>query len=90
MHSCTRTAATANFEEALQIKKSCLGAEHPEVAITLRYMADMYRVQGNLPAAESAYAASLAIFNERLGEEHQYTKEVDALLAEVRQKASSP
>ena len=36
-----------------------------QVAITLRYMADMYRVQGDAAAAERAYSNSLSIFLER-------------------------
>jgi len=58
------------LEQALAIRKKALGPEHPDVATTLRNLAELYGVQGQYAKAEPLDQQALAIDKKALGPEH--------------------
>ena len=71
------TSSNADYEEAEQlykrsiaIKEAALGATHPEVALTLNNLAELYRSQRRFDEAEPLYNRALAIDQEALGADH--------------------
>ena len=57
-------------EKALGIRKKVLGDNHPDVAISLNNLAELYRLQGRYTEAEPLYQQSLAIDKKTLGDNH--------------------
>ncbi|MFT3775669.1 MAG: CHAT domain-containing protein [Minicystis sp.] len=62
--------AEAYFRESLAIARRLLGADHPEVAVTLDMLASVRQGMGDYGGAERLYQEALAIRRARLGEEH--------------------
>ncbi|MBE9098235.1 tetratricopeptide repeat protein [filamentous cyanobacterium LEGE 07170] len=57
-------------QQALELRETVLGETHPDVAISLNNLAELYRLQGNYAAAEPLYQRSLTILEAVLGETH--------------------
>ena len=57
-------------QQALAIRETALGENHPDVATSLNNLAELYRAQGNYAAAEPLYQRSLSIRETALGETH--------------------
>jgi tetratricopeptide (TPR) repeat protein len=60
-------------ERALSIREAHLGADHPDTATSLRYLAFAVAVQGDLDGARSLHERALAIHGARLGPDHPDT-----------------
>jgi eukaryotic-like serine/threonine-protein kinase len=58
---------------ALEIREAQLGADHPEVAISLTNIANALRAQGHHQQSEEMARKALAIFEAQLGADHPYT-----------------
>jgi tetratricopeptide (TPR) repeat protein len=63
-------AALPLAERALAIREKVLGLEHPDVALSLNNLAELYQEMGNYQKAEPLYQRSLAIREKLLGLEH--------------------
>jgi tetratricopeptide (TPR) repeat protein/predicted Ser/Thr protein kinase len=57
---------------ALEIREAQLGADHPEVAISLTNIANAYTASGQHDKAEQMARRALAIFADKLGADHPY------------------
>ncbi|HAK89120.1 MAG TPA: hypothetical protein DCP24_08695, partial [Nitrospiraceae bacterium] len=55
---------------ALEIREKIRGSEHPDTAIVLRVLAELYRVTGRYAEAEPLFKRSLAIVERALGKDH--------------------
>jgi tetratricopeptide (TPR) repeat protein/CHAT domain-containing protein len=64
------SAAIALALEALAIRETTLGPDHPSVGASLSNLAELYRAQGRNAEAEPLYKRSLALFETTLGPEH--------------------
>jgi tetratricopeptide (TPR) repeat protein len=62
--------ARALLERALAIQESALGADHPEVAVTLHSLGFVLRDQVDLPGARAHLERALAIQETTLGPDH--------------------
>ncbi|MDX1579254.1 MAG: tetratricopeptide repeat protein, partial [Gemmatimonadota bacterium] len=63
--------AEAAYREALDIQRRSLGADHPEVAKNMVFLADLIRdFRADTAGAEQLYRRSLAMIRGRLGERH--------------------
>jgi tetratricopeptide (TPR) repeat protein len=58
------------FLRALRIREQQLGPEHPDVADSLSYLANLYRQQGKYAEAEPLILRALRIREQQLGPEH--------------------
>jgi tetratricopeptide (TPR) repeat protein/predicted Ser/Thr protein kinase len=58
---------------ALEIREAQLGADHPEVAISLTNISNALRAQGHHEESEEMARKALAIFEAQLGANHPYT-----------------
>jgi tetratricopeptide (TPR) repeat protein/predicted Ser/Thr protein kinase len=58
---------------ALEIREAQLGADHPEVAISLTNISNALRAQGQHQQSEEMARKALAIFEAQLGADHPYT-----------------
>ena len=59
------------FEEALTIRRSALGNEHLDVAVTLSNLANVLQTRGNYAGAEQLFREALAIRRQALGPSHE-------------------
>ena len=66
-------AASEFHRQALDIREAQLGADHPEVAISLTNIANALRAQGQHRESEQMARQALAIFESQLGKNHPYT-----------------
>ena len=57
-------------QRALAIREKALGPYHPDVAVSLNYLALLYDKQGRYADAESLYKRSLGIREKALGPDH--------------------
>ena len=57
-------------QRALAIREKALGPNHPDVAMSLKNLASLYRNQGRYADAEPLYKRSLAIREKALGRDH--------------------
>ncbi len=64
------TLAEPLYQRALHIREQQLGSEHPDVATSLNYLANLYREQGKHAEAEVLYQQALRIREQSLGPEH--------------------
>lgn len=62
-----------NLTKSLQIKEKVLGFEHPEIAKSLHYLADLYVEHGKYNSSELMYKRVISIRDKLLGEEHPDT-----------------
>jgi len=58
------------FKRALAIREKQLGPDHPQVALGLNNLAELYRAQGRYADAEPLNKRSLTIYENQLGSEH--------------------
>ena len=58
------------LERALEIRRQILGVRHPDVAVSLNNLAELYRVQGRVNDAQPLFEHALAIREETLGKDH--------------------
>jgi tetratricopeptide (TPR) repeat protein len=49
-----------------------LGPEHPDIAVSLNNLAELYRAQGRYADAESHFQRALAIMEKALGPQHPH------------------
>jgi tetratricopeptide (TPR) repeat protein len=63
-------AADKLFLETLAMKRRVLGEHHPEVAISLGYLARIQQNKGNLAGAEAMFREELAIQRQAVGDKH--------------------
>ncbi len=63
-------AALPLQEQALSIRKTALGENHPDVAMSLNNLAMLYQDQGNYTAALPLFEQALSIRKTALGENH--------------------
>jgi len=75
------------------IKENVLGLDHPDVAISLDNLAELYRIRGRYAEAEPLLKRSLAIFEQTFGPEHPnvaaFLKNYAALLRETGRGAEA-
>jgi tetratricopeptide (TPR) repeat protein len=64
------TLAEQLFQRALRIEERRLGPEHPDVALPLIHLAELYLKQGEYEHAEFSYQRALTICEQHLGPEH--------------------
>jgi hypothetical protein len=64
------------YLKSLAIREKLLGAEHPDVATTLKNLAELYRASGRTDEAEPLYRRAVAIAEKVLGKEHPDTVEM--------------
>jgi tetratricopeptide (TPR) repeat protein len=55
------------YQRALSINEQALGSEHPETALSLYTLANLYRNQGKYERADFLYQRALVIFEQALG-----------------------
>jgi tetratricopeptide (TPR) repeat protein/predicted Ser/Thr protein kinase len=65
--------ASEYHHRALEIREEQLGADHPEVAISLTNISNALRGQGQHHESEEMARRALAIFESQLGADHPYT-----------------
>ena len=58
------------YLRTLQITETTMGADHPQVALVLNNLADLYRGQNRCDEAEALYQKALKISEKKLGPEH--------------------
>lgn len=63
-------------DEAILIWEKALGPEHPDVALSLNDLAQLYQAQGRYDEAEPLYERELTIAVKRLGPHHPTTRKV--------------
>jgi len=57
-------------EEALKVAEDTFGPDHPKVAISLNYIAELYVMKGTYAEIEPLYKRALEINKKALGEDH--------------------
>jgi hypothetical protein len=72
------TRADPLYLKSLAIREKFLGAEHPDVGVTLRNLAELYRDCARTDEAEPLYRRALAITEKILGKGHPDTVEMRA------------
>ncbi len=65
--------ARAGFEQALAVRRSVLGDEHPDTLTSMNNLASALRAQGDLAGARTLHEQELTICRRVLGEEHPDT-----------------
>jgi len=65
--------ATDLGKTVLADRERLLGPEHPDTALSLNSLAELYREQANYAAAEPLYQQALKIFEKTFGSEHPNT-----------------
>ncbi len=78
------------YKQALTIHEKVLGDEHPQLALDLANLAEVHRVLGNLPAAESENRRALAILRAKVPATDFRTRFVLVNLATVLDAESAP
>ncbi len=58
------------YLRSLEISEKRFGPEHPQVALSLDHLADLYRAQSRYDEAEPLYRRALKISEKALGPEH--------------------
>ena len=58
------------YKRALKINEEALGEDHPDVAISLNNLAELYYNQGRYKEAEPLYRHALKILKQTLGPDH--------------------
>jgi tetratricopeptide (TPR) repeat protein len=62
------------YKQALAIRQTVLGENHPDTATSLNNLAVLYYSQGDYARALPLYEQALKIFQQALGDEHSRTK----------------
>ncbi|WP_424098080.1 tetratricopeptide repeat protein [Moorena producens] len=63
------------YEKCLDITKSRLGEDHPDVATSRSYLAYLYQAQGRYHEAEPLYVQALDMRKQLLGQDHPHVAE---------------
>ncbi len=63
-------AALPLYRQALEIRRTALGEDHPDYAASLNNLARLYRAMGDHAAALPLYRQALEIHRTTLGEDH--------------------
>jgi tetratricopeptide (TPR) repeat protein len=58
----------------MEIRRLALPKDHPDIARSLNNLAGVYKYQNRYREAEQLYREALHIFQNSLGDTHQYTK----------------
>ncbi|MCP4050602.1 MAG: tetratricopeptide repeat protein, partial [bacterium] len=58
------------YKRALKINEKALGVDHPDVAISLNNLAELYYNQGRYKEAEPLYRHALKTLKQTLGTDH--------------------
>jgi sirohydrochlorin ferrochelatase len=66
--------------ESIAIKRESMGGDHPDVALTMTFLADCLCRSGKASEAEQTARAALKINTDRLGKDHPRTKESEGAL----------
>ena len=61
------------WQRALVRDEQILGANHPNTALSLNNLAELYRTQGKYEEAEPLYQRALIIYEQVLGADHPNT-----------------
>ena len=76
-------------EQAVDIRRSLLGEDNPEVAESLNNLANVLEAQGDYDAAETLHRTSLALRRKLLGENHlEVAESLDDLAWDLFQKGN--
>lgn len=73
---------------SLSIREKQLGADHPDVAISLHNLGTLYYQQGNYPEAKKLISRALKIWQKSLGDDHPNTQTAQGWLNTVQQAMS--
>ena len=66
----SRSESEPFYLRTLEITEKTLGTEHPQVALVLSNLADLYRAQNRCNEAEPLYLRALKISEKKQGAEH--------------------
>ena len=66
------TEAVPIAQEAVQVAEAAFGSDHPNVATSLNFLANLYHLQGKYTQAQPLYQRALGIDEKALGPEHPY------------------
>ncbi|MCL5096136.1 MAG: tetratricopeptide repeat protein [Candidatus Omnitrophica bacterium] len=80
--------AEACAAKALAASSRRFGPEHPNVALSLNNLAELYRDQGRYEEAEPLYTQALEIAEQTLGQSHPTTKTIRGNLNTLKNKPS--
>lgn len=80
------TEAPPSLEKARAIREKVLGPEHPDTALSLNNLAELYRVQGRYAEALPFYRRVLVSQEKTLGPEHDDTLSTMNTLAADQRK----
>jgi tetratricopeptide (TPR) repeat protein len=58
------------YQWALLVLEKTLGADHPDITVSLHSLAELYRVQGRYDKAEPLYLRAVATAEKTLGPDH--------------------
>ena len=79
--------AASAYEQAVQLRETQLGPEHPSTATSLNNLAWLYKSMGRYGEAEPLYIRALAIWEKRLPSEHPYISTGEANFHNLLQAA---
>ncbi len=77
------------YNNSLAIITKKLGADHPEVAITMSALASLYFVEGKVDKSEEAFNNAMAIQTKNFGENSMEVAEIKASLAILYQQRNN-
>ena len=63
-------SAVVVAKKALELAEKNVGPDHPDVAMSLNNLAELYRTQGQYVQAEPLYKRALAIYEKAFGPDH--------------------
>jgi serine/threonine protein kinase/tetratricopeptide (TPR) repeat protein len=71
------------IERALILRRQTFGNQHPDVALSLKHLADMKQAKGDYAGAEALYRECVTLSRELLGNEHRAVVDAMGQLAVV-------
>ncbi len=91
-HTCTPgltlwlLACGWSLQEAVSITREALGSNHPDVAVTLSFLGDLYEVQGKFSEALTAYTEALAIRRRLLDPSDEDVQSLEGIVEDLKRK----
>jgi hypothetical protein len=82
--------ALTTLETALDIRRTALGLNHPDTAVTLRALAGLLRRKGRETEACQALQAALPVFERYMGADHPWTIQLRAELKPCSAEPTAP